>query len=265
MILRTSSRALPPWLLALSLLPVPLSGHAEDLQLTAGLKMWATSWTTWGLAETQYNGADFQTVSPLNSDTAPSFIPQLSARYGPWLVSTSYMTSTHFNLTSAQPAGPLRSLGESRREVDANVGYYFVPGLAVTLGYKQLDQSVGGTLNWSGPVVGLTGTLPVGSYGLAAYGTFGYGVLRLTTPQSLADAFGHTGFNANYMLAELGLAYSFYGHYTVTVGYRSQTVRTTGYSLATVSLINGTAAQPYASTELKDITQGPAVGIFASF
>lgn len=259
-------RPLRSWLSALPLLVLAPCAHADDLHVTAALKTWITSWTSWGVAQTQYNGSSYETITPLNSDTAASWIPQLSLRYNRWLVSTSYMTSTHFVLSSAQPAGPLKSLGETRREVDGNVGYYVVPGLAVTVGYKQLDQTVGeGTLSWSGPTVGITGTLPIGNYGLAAYGTFGYGQLRLSAPQGLADANGRTGFNAAYVLGELGLAYSFQGHYTVTLGYRSQTVRTDGYSLSSVSIENGTPPQPYATTELKDLTQGPALGFAASF
>lgn len=255
------------WLPGLLLLAMAASSHAQDLQGTVGLKTWFTSWTSWGLAQNPYNGQSYQTVSPLNSDTEASFIPQVSLRYGRWLLSTSYMTSTHFTLSSAQPAGPLQSLGENRREVDANVGYFVMPGLAVTAGYKQLDQSIGGgTLTWGGPTLGLAGTVPIGSYGLAAYGSFGFGWLHLTVPPNLTDAAGDSGFNASYLLAELGLAYSFGGRFTVTLGYRSQTVRTDGYQLGAVSLATSNAPNvPYATTELKDITQGLTLGLTASF
>jgi len=257
--------ALRPSLWALCLLGKLGSGHAEeDIHLTAGLKTWLSNWTSWGVDQTVYNGASFGTISPLDGGASTSVIPQLSLRYGTWLLSTSYMTSTSYDLSSAQPVGPLRNVRASRREVDGNVGYYVIPELAVTVGYKKLDQDVGGTFSWSGPTVGLTGSAPMGLTGLGAYGTLGYGVFRLNAPASSADANGRTQFNASYLNAELGLAYSFRERFTVTLGYRSQTVRTSGYALGSVSLTNPAPAQPYAATQLTDFTQGPTLGLAAT-
>jgi hypothetical protein len=264
-------RSLQPWVLGLSLLAVAPYADAEDLQLTVGLKTWVYSWTTWGLAQSQYNSASYETVTALNSDTQASVIPQLLLRYGPWLVSTSYMTRTRFDLSASFPAYYLGvglaggdKLHEDRQEFDANVGYYVIPGLAVTVGYKKLDENAGGTLTWSGPTVGLAGTVPMGPHGLSAYGTFGYGLFHLRTPQ-LPDADGRTAFSATYVLAELGLAYTFQGHYTVTLGYRSQTAKASGYALSVLPIATSTQAGPYTTTQLKDLTEGPTLGLAASF
>jgi hypothetical protein len=96
-------------------------------------------------------------------------------------------------------------------------------------------------------------------------------VFHLRTPEASADADGRTTFDASYVLAEVGLAYSFKGHVTLTLGYRSQTVKTNGYALSAVPFNSSTSSTsspplpPYASAQLRDITQGPTLGLAASF
>jgi hypothetical protein len=144
--------------------------------------------------------------------------------------------------------------------LDVNGGYFVLPGLALTLGYKEIQQDYGaGALKWTGPTAGVAASAPLGS-NWAMYGTYGFGFLKLKTPADAADIDGNTSFNATYSVGEVGLAYAFsvgtiLKSMRVTVGYRAQILSTRGYTLANRQ-----------STPLEhDHTQGPTVGVSGSF
>jgi hypothetical protein len=176
----------------------------SDLLVTVGAKAWANEWTSW----TPVPGggdAGVQVIESVSANTHVAAIPQASVRYGDWLVAGSYFANTTYSLGGVVNAGSglLESLNTSRKEFDGNVGYYILPSLAVTAGYKQIEQDFGiDHYKWSGPTVGLAASAPLkGSLGL--YGTFAYG--RLSMKASVADVTGRDSFNADYLLGELGL------------------------------------------------------------
>jgi len=187
--------------------------------------------------------------------------------------SFSYLTTTGYVLKAAEPAGPLLSVPANRvAELDANIGYYWVPGLATTMGYKQIAQDYGSKFKWSGPTIGLNASSAIGNKGLAIYGTVGYGFFKLKLPDDSRDSDNHNTRNATYTLTEFGIAYAMgplvHNHklLTLTLGYRSQFVTTKDYALAQTPVGQASSAgTTYTSATLRDTTRGFVFGLVASY
>jgi hypothetical protein len=234
---------------------------ATQASVTIGLKAWGTEWTSW---EPYLNkGADVRIIEPVSSGTEVALIPQASVRYGDWLGSASYFVNKTYSLSGAiDPlSGNTLTLSPTRKEFDVNGGYYIFPSLAVTLGYKHIEQDFGtASYKWSGPTLGLSASAVLHP-NLALYGAFSLGLLRLNA--STPDDAGKNSFDAIYSLGELGLAYVFNTglpnfSLTLTGGYRVQIVDTRNFSLAT-------AYGGYSQVELHDVTQGPVISLIGRF
>lgn len=234
---------------------------SDEPQFTLGAKIWPNEWTTWTPVATGTN--TIQIIQSISSNTHVAVIPQASVRYDNWLATASYFSETTYSVGGdVNPTtGALTALSASRMEFDGNLGYYLLPSVALTVGYKEIHQDFTPLLyRWAGPTVGLAASAPLrGALGM--YGTFAYGRLRLTAP--LPDAAGDTHFNADYLLGELGLAYGIptplsHLSFSVTVGYRAQIVSTRKFDVSTG--FNG-----YEPVDVHDITQGPAFSAFARF
>jgi hypothetical protein len=230
---------------------------------SVGLKAWANEWTSWEVNRVQLGGSSLQALTPISSDTSVAFTPFASARYERFFVSAGYMTPTEYTLE-----GSLGTRKGIRTEIDANLGYDVLPGVAVTTGYKRLSQDVGGTFRWSGPTVAASVSAPLVA-GVGVYGTYGLGWFKVKLPAPDSD--GHTSLNANYSLSEFGLTYSlgrarFAGVASLTfaLGYRSQTVRTRNYALASQPVGGGTSTT-YAHDDPRDFTQGITLTVIGSF
>jgi hypothetical protein len=234
---------------------------ADDLQFTVGAKTWANEWTSWEPVGTGHN--TIRVLESIAADTHWAVIPQASLRYQNWLVSASYFANTDYSLGgSIEPStGQLTALKAARKEVDGNVGYYLLPSLALTLGYKQITQNFGtNSYEWKGPTVGVAGGASLHG-ALALYDTFAYGRLRLTA--SAPDDAGGNHFNADYILGELGLSYGIntplsHLSFSVTAGYRAQFVGTRKFALST-------GFGGYRYVDLHDFTYGPAISVLARF
>jgi hypothetical protein len=230
----------------------------NEWALTGGVKLWATSWESWIVVPTVFNKASRDVVETINSSTELAAIPQASVRYGNWLASASGLISTGYTFKPSWGS----SLAASRYEIDGNVGYYVLPGLALTAGYKQIDQKFGGTYKWRGPTAGLSGTGGLG-HGFSVYGAVGVGFMKGDLP--FADGAGRTRLNASYFLGEAGIAYSFgnIGWLTrslnVTLGYRSQTLTTKGYDLADTNTSPATISRQ----DVHDTTHGATLSVIA--
>lgn len=249
---------------------IPAHCRAADTTVSIGVRAWESTWSTWGIDQKPYNGASYETVAPLESSTKVAVTPLGSLRYGNVFVSGSYLTKTGYSLTAPEPAGPLRHAVGVRSEVDANVGYYFLQSLSAFVGYKQLRQQFGTTLKWSGPTIGLAGSAPLGQSGFSLYGSLGYGFLELKLPTGTVDGAGRSTRPARYELGEFGLAYSFktgrgalWPRLTATLGYRTQTVRTRDYALAS-NTFAGVNLGAYDQADVRDHTQGFTVGLLTT-
>jgi hypothetical protein len=236
---------------------------SDDLQFTIGAKVWANEWSSWSPTDSRNNNTTFQTIQSIASNTHVAVIPQVSARYENFLATASYFYDTTYSLGGDinSTTAELSALSASRKEFDGNIGYYILPSLAVTVGYKQIEQDFTPLLyKWAGPTVGLAGSASLrGSFGM--YGTFAYGRLRLTAP--VPDAAGDTHLDADYILGELGLSYGVgtplsHLSFSVTAGYRAQIVSTRKYAVYT-------GFSGYAPVDVHDVTYGPAVSVLARF
>lgn len=239
---------------------LPRHALAEDLRVNVGVTGWANSWNSWFINHAYAAGPSgagaIQLSDTVNSSVRVTATPQIGLYYGNLYISGTWLAKQTYSLT-----GPLESLSASRSELDAKIGYYFFSNLALTVGYKELRQDYGsGTYRWRGPTLALLGSAPLGDTGLALYGVYGYGPLRLKLPAGQTDFAGQTSFNANYSLAEIGISYGrgvrFVKSLRLTLGYRFQLLTTRDYRLESL-----TGSVP---SDEHDITQGLTLGLSAT-
>jgi hypothetical protein len=254
------------WRVAAAVLPglfqVPAlaaEGAGEGFSVTVGAKVWVNEWSSWATPTIGGQGE----VVPVDSSTKVSVIPVVNLRFRDFYASFSTLLNTSYTLSGQA----LNSIDASRKEFDANLGYYVLPGLGVSLGYKSLSQVFGGaSYRWTGPTIGATLTAPIQG-GFAGYGALGVGFFKMSLPAADVNSSVNGDLNANYAIGEIGLAYGAAGIPTIavtstafTLGYRFQAVRTKEYKVraATGTSVNG-------STDLSDVTQGPALGFLLRF
>ena len=196
-----------PLALVLGLSAAGASAQDGGLSVSLGLKVWNAQWTTFG----------YEPLAPaiLTQDDLGEkrvLLPSLGLRYGDFIASVSAFTNTSYRGTDG--------LLDKRREYDAHVGYFVLPGLALTVGYKKIEQiGSAGKYAPAGPVLGLSASALL-SGPISAYGSFGIG--RMKTPSG-----NPIKFDADYRLSELGLAYGLRldgwpKALTFTLGYRTQ-------------------------------------------
>jgi hypothetical protein len=210
------------------------SGLMDDVHGTIGLRLWRTEWTSWFGSNQSYLAAGDETA----------VIPVASIRYKEFLVSGSYMAKTDFSFTPAYTP--------ERKEYDINFGYFLLPSLAATVGYKHMHYDSPDGYDWTtkGWTVGLSGSAPLAPY-MSIYGNLAYG-----RPKIQDNSLTFTGQRARYLLTEFGLAFPL-GHFSpsmsgflVTAGYRYQKVGA-----------DPNAAGGVGTRELFEYTQGPVLGL----
>jgi len=252
--------------------PAEPLAEADPWVASLGLKTWTNGWDSWFTSPTGTGVAlgtrRYQVVQAAHSNIRTSVIPFASVRKGPVFGSLSLMQKTSYSLQDAGTPGGF-DVNASRHEADGSLGWYIVPNLALTLGYKQLTQTYGSDrYRWAGPLVGVNGSATLAP-GWALYGTVGLGSMKATFPAAQPDAQGRSSFHAGYRLGEFGVAHGvaldnpFLRSVAVTLGYRVQTVSTTGYALANTS--PGGVSTINTRASLVDITQGLALSLSATF
>jgi hypothetical protein len=233
--------ACPTRLIALALALAAGSVSAQSspgLSLGAGLRLWQMDWTTFSYAPS--GGSRVLTQELARSELVS--IPILNARYGDWVASVSAYGKTDFVFESGERG--------SREEIDINVGWYVMPTLALTLGYKRVVQSGReGSYEPRGLVFGLSAAAPLGG-GFSFYGNFGTGSFRTPSGNPIK-------FDAIYRLTELGLVYAWgpvpwLQSLSFTAGWRMQTLRSKD-------------ALPERNQDGRDITEGLTLGVLARF
>jgi hypothetical protein len=225
----------------------PLATHAQaqssdstwmpdmsEVHGTIGLRLWRTDWSTW------YDVYEYH-----HADQLTAVIPVASLRYKNFLVSGSYMIRKEFEFPSTTEGAP--PIPVKRNEYDVNVGYFIYPGLAATVGWKNIDYDNRG-YHWraKGLTVGLSGSAPLAPV-VSLYGSAAYGWPKIDD--------GQTFFNdtrAKYLLTEVGLAFPLgqlndaLGRVVVTAGYRYQRVG---------------AVPNFSGVEVFEYAQGPVLAI----
>ncbi len=259
----------PAWAQSSSPEPEP---DSDPFIFSAGLKTWTHGWDSWITSPTGTGVAlgtlRYQVVQSVHSKLKTSLTPFASVRQGHWMASLSHMQDTNYSLEDASTPGGF-GVSASRRETDVIAGYYLLPTVALTLGYKRLNQDFGADRYlWSGPLLGSSASASVAP-GWSLYGTVGLGRLQARFPDSQRDAAGHSRFGASYRLGEFGIAHGipmesgFLRAVAFTLGYRTQTVVTSGYALAVSQADHSTSVNSRA--ELVDTTQGLALSLSAAF
>jgi hypothetical protein len=248
----------------------------ENTSFTIGLKTWVTSWNTWFTQSTTNNlgsNASFAVINDVFNRKAESevtFIPQLTVRNGPWLVSGSAMAKKDFTFFLSNPVGgQLNELQLERKEYDLNVGYALAPGAILTLGWKDLRYQNSGGFRYTakGPTIGISGSAALAA-GISMYGNVGYGRPKLTDNSGDIEKTRGT-----YILTEVGLAYPLaqmnesLRTAVVTAGYRYQRLSSGNVTTTTRAVNNSQlgAVLGERAVELVDVTEGFTLGASFTF
>jgi hypothetical protein len=220
----------------------------DDVSVTVGARVWHTRWTTWLSPEA--------VVSYFPARIEPTITPVVSVRYQRFFVSGSYLVDKTFHFLEDSPLllGQDR-LSFKRNEYDVNFGYFLMPGLAVTVGWKNVNyEGDPGDYRFvaKGPTIGLSGNAAI-SPAVSLYGNLAYGRPKLHDYGGVYEKE-----KGKYLLTEFGLAFplgsvhSSMSRVVATAGYRYQ--RVSGYP-------NATELQ----TQLFEYAQGPVVGLSYTF
>lgn len=271
---------------------LPAIGYAQEemtkqLEFTIGLKAWNTSWQSYlpavivGATPSGQPAAS-ELVNSVEGRTEVAALPTVTLRYERYFLSAGYARySSNFDLVQS-PIGVVngqnifasRTDHIRRREIDVNLGYFVLPGLALTVGYKGARENrdtrtavaPDTTLNLlSGKFDGLLlGAL--GSYeivpGFSGYGQLGYGIGRgrVTYGEGTLTPGNSFKNNPRYMVTEIGVAYQlpltnrWIQRTSLALGYRSQTVKQ-----KVPSLIGGE------QREVRDVKDGIVLSLNGTF
>jgi hypothetical protein len=225
----------------------------SDLSVTLGLKGWNNRWET-GQINTGFAGGGSNAQSFTSSDKLTA-IPSVAVKYkdffiaGSQFMKTSYgfppSTSLGFAPGAAVATPNTQSQTADRKETDLNLGWYFVPQVAVTLGYKQVDQTYRNTFtpaafsafNSTGTTknraftLGVAASAPIGNGGFFMYGN---GATSISGMKAKFSGYASTSNPAGctsascpdwkgwYAASELGFGYRVQAGLSLTLGYKYQ-------------------------------------------
>jgi len=182
---------------------LPMQVFAQDTSLVIGLKSWFANETL--EIKDKNSGESVEEESEYTALVGPS----LNIRYGSWFGGANYLTG---ELTFKDFIVTGVDVEIERTEWDVFGGYYFLPQLAVLLGYKQLEADAYNervenivTNNYSGVVLGLTGFYPVGRQS-ALYGTYTFAALEDENNTEYTGSTLEFGFASS--LQNIALSYS---------------------------------------------------------
>lgn len=235
----------------------------DEVYITVGAKVWNNKWTSWDyyppIATLPGASENF------TSSSQSTLIPSLALRYKDFLVTGSVFSRQEYEFVGSNGT-PFKA---KRDETDLHFGYYVLPTLALTLGYKTVKQDFGAsTFKYNGPIIGAAASAPL-TQNYSLYGNFGYGAMKAEFPAGFTDNSGRNKLDADYYLGEVGVAYSFdvksfisaAKAMTATLGYRNQTLATQGFAVGT----DATKPALSRSTELRDNTEGLVLGMSLTF
>lgn len=225
--------------IAVSTISFPVvAAESDGISVSLGLKTWISTWATPDVTP----GA--VSLRSVNSGSETAVIPQLTGRYRNWFVSGSTLLSTRYQFSDS-----LSSFSATRNEWDVNAGYFLLPGLALSVGYKNVElDNRGVEFKVNGATLGLSGTAPI-SERVGLYGNLATGINQKIESSG-------TRLDNDYTLFEGGLSYSF-----SNVGFAKNLAITAGYR---AQIIKVKPPTPVAG-ELKEDTHGLTLGLVASF
>lgn len=230
-------------------------------QFTIGAKVWHAAWLSYVPAV--YSGITpngtptiSDSINIVEGKERTSVMPQLAIRHGKFFASVNHgVFKSDFHVAGSPlltPTGQTlitsRTDHFKRRESDLTLGYSVTPELGVAIGYKDATETRDTSLGIAPQRTPLVRTKAsglllgaVGSFALVdklrLYVQAGYGPARLKF--KFADpALGSAKTDGSYIIGEVGVSYplfasaSGFGGASASIGYRTQTVKTDGYSNA---------------------------------
>lgn len=258
--MKTSKNSLALISLCAALAPTAASAADDESlrpQISLGVKVWNSSWFSYlpgvyGGISPQGVPSVADSIDAVEGARKTTTLPIVGIRSGKFLLSASHARyasdfySVHSSVLSPTGQNILtpRTDHLARTESDITAGYSATPNIALTIGYKHASEERDTNLAITGAassrsldakvnglVFGATANFPI-SGNLGFYGLAGYGPARVETrvPTS-PDAIKSSG---RYLISEIGLTYSlmvtdtFVKGMNVGLGYRSQTVKTSG-------------------------------------
>jgi len=228
----------------------------KDVFMSAGMKLWINTW------QTNLTGNSGKSWTQLTADPNVGYIPNLSLKYKKLLLATSFMATGDYKFPreSFIDAGPTTNaldITGSRQEFDLNVGYYVVPQVVLTMGYKGVTEKfhvvssrTGASDNkvyLNGVTFGVAGSAPIGN-GFSVYGSGAGGPMFVTyTPASTYTD------SAIYEASELGIAWHApRAPLSATLGYKFQLIQT---SISSSNSVN------YSNLPRSEVTRGLMLGL----
>lgn len=259
-------------------------GEGKDFYFTVGSKLWINSWFTFVPAgPVSQTGANVQSFG----DRAVAVLPSVSLKYKSFFVSGSYLTTPSYTFPSftdrfSLDVGATGGGGASdiqfdysakRTEADVNLGFYVVPQLGFTVGYKGVRQRYnltetilngnlvfGGkdkifvapesTTKYDGVTFGMTGAAPIG----AGFNIYGNGVGGFMSVKYDPPPANNEKDTATYEAGELGIAWRAPKLVSISVGYKFQIINT-NFSRSTNPNFNGLIVNGL------DVTKGVILGL----
>jgi hypothetical protein len=151
------------------------------------------------------------------ADAQTAIIPSVAVRFGNFFLAGDFFPEGEYDFAGNAARGVKRS------EWSIIGGYYLAPQLAIAGGFKTVYQNFGPSFDIAigVPMLGLQGGAQVGEGGWFMYGNGFFG------PISVSDMNTGTVQNQDgwYYSTELGLGYRMTDHFSVTGGYKYQTIR----------------------------------------
>ena len=231
----------------------------KDTFLNAGAKLWVNTW------QTNLTGSG-RNWNQITEGPVIGFIPSIALKHKQAFISGSFMVTPDYSFplqTNFTNTGVLEksTIKGTRQEIDMNVGYYIVPQVALTMGYKGITEkfkvtsSVSGysenSVFLNGITFGITGSAPIGN-GWSVYGSGSGGPMFVTyTPSS-----AYTD-SAIYESSELGFAWHPHASpFSATLGYKFQLIQTT---------INSQNSVAFSLLPRNEVTRGFMLGANYTF
>lgn len=239
--------------------------------ILAGVRTWASRWDVPIITRTldPVSMTIHEHYQPALSDTKFVPMPVLGIRYGNWLASATYFPETSYDTNGAL------AKSVKRKEYDLNVGYYILPSLAISLGYKgaNIDRASdidGSAYKIKAILVGLSGSAPIADK-LSVYGNIAYGLGQEKTEFPLAN--GKSKFDGNYIISEFGLSYQlvrassseFLKGVVLSAGYRAQTVTINSFPLGTFLPAAPTVPVSITTRDARSTTDGFVINVVGVF
>lgn len=248
-----------------------------DAQIFAGIRLWVNEWDIpfldrrASLSPVRPEGIIWHDeVHTTISDVEVVPMPTVGVRYGKFLGSMTY-----FVPTSYEGKGGLQGAVE-RSEIDVNLGYFVLPSVLLSIGYKagkierisdlisHTEQEIAAVL------VGVSASAPLTDR-LSLYGNLAYGIARQET--DAPDARGDDRYDARYTIGEVGMSFrlfdgipaGFVKSASASLGYRVQSYTTEDIGLGTYSGLGDATPVSTSKRDLRSSTNGFVLALVASF